>query len=95
MARTRPNGHVPSAVCVDDVVEVDLVAERYSIGTLRFVVLFWKVKCVAHTETRGLNCIYVIIIIVLFVLGAAAAVTMCGGFVYEHQISPLLSPFFF
>ena len=50
-------------------------------GTFRLVVRFWKVKSIAHTNTRGLNCGNIGISISLFVLGAAVGVTMSGGFV--------------
>ena len=43
------------------------------------VVLLRKVKNATHTNTT-LNCGYVGIAIVLFVLGAAVGVTMGGGF---------------
>ena len=78
MVSSGPNNHVPSSICVDTAVGDASVA---NIGTPRLVALFRKVKSVMHIFARGLNCGYVDVIIVLFMLGAAVGITMSGGYV--------------
>ena len=56
---------------------------KNNIGTPRLVVLLRKVKSATLTNIRGLNCGYVDIVIVFFVLGVAVGVTMGGWFVIQ------------
>lgn len=50
-----------------------------------FVVLFWKFKRAAHTDTQGLSVGNISIGAILFVLNAVVGVTMGSGFLTRTQ----------